>query len=206
MKTLSARHCVCDCAILFFILSFFGWCAETALFLFRWNVLADRGFLTLPFCTIYGTAVLAEHFLLGTPQTGRLSPLWKKAALLPPARKAAARLGVLALYFVLASFPPAAAELAVGTLFTDLLHVRLWNYSYQKFQLFGSVSLSFTLLWGGLITLGMAVVWEPARKTVRDLSYPFRRAAAVSLSLCTAADFAFNLIFLLTTGKRFSLF
>ena len=31
-------------------------------------------------------------------------------------------------------------------------------------------------------------------------------AAAVSLSLCTAADFAFNLIFLLTTGKRFSLF
>ena len=78
MKTLSARHCVCDCAILFFILSFFGWCAETALFLFRWNVLADRGFLTLPFCTIYGTAVLAEHFLLGTPQTGRLSPLWKK--------------------------------------------------------------------------------------------------------------------------------
>ena len=144
MKTLSARHCVCDCAILFFILSFFGWCAETALFLFRWNVLADRGFLTLPFCTIYGTAVLAEHFLLGTPQTGRLSPLWKKAAPLPPARKAAARLGVLALYFVLASFPPAAAELAVGTLFTDLLHVRLWNYSYQKFQLLGSVSLSFT--------------------------------------------------------------
>ena len=121
-------------------------------------------------------------------------------------RRAAARFVVLVLYFILASLPPAAAELIVGTLFSDLLHLRLWNYSYQRFQLFGCVSLSFTLLWGGLITLGMATVWEPALRTVRALPYPYRRAAAVSLCLCTAADFAFNLIFLLATGKRLSLF
>lgn len=205
MKTFAARNGALDYAVIFFLISFWGWCTETALFLLRWGRLSDRGFLTLPLCTIYGSAALAAYFLLGTPQRGRLGPLWNRASALPRG-KGAARAGVLALYFLLACLPPALLELSVGVLFRNALHVRLWDYGYQKFQLLGSVSLTFTFLWGGLITLGMAVVWEPARKTVRDLPYPFRRAAAVSLSLCTAADFAFNLIYLLTTGKRFSLF
>ncbi len=206
MKTFSAQNSACDSALLFFFISFLGWCAETALFLFRWNVLIDRGFLTLPLCPIYGTAVLAVDFLLGTPQHGALSPLWGKSFRSSPAGRTALRVGILTLYFLLAALPPAALELAAGTFFSDVLHLRLWNYSYQKFQLLGSVSLSYTLLWGVLITLGMATVWESLRKTVHDLPYPFRRAAALSLSACTAIDFAFCLLFFLTTGTRLRLF
>lgn len=205
MKTFAARNGALDYAVIFFLISFWGWCTETALFLLRWGRLSDRGFLTLPLCTIYGSAALAAYFLLGTPQRGRLGPLWDRASALPRG-KGAARAGVLALYFLLACLPPALLELSVGVLFRKALHVRLWDYGYQKFQLLGSVSLTFTFLWGGLITLGMAAAWEPLCGYVRGLSYPVKRAWAVGLSVCTLADFLFNLIFLLATGKPLRLF
>ncbi len=206
MKTLAARNGALDYAILFYLISFWGWCTETILFLVRWGKLADRGFLTLPFCAIYGTAVLAVHFLLGTPQKGRLAPLFDRASALPRGKKRAAQAGVFALYFLLACLPPALLELAVGVGFRSALHVRLWDYGYQKFQLFGSVSLSFTFLWGGLITLGMATAWEPLCEYVRSLPRTFKRAAVTSLTVCVLADLAFNLIYLLVTGSHLKLF
>ena len=46
--------------ILFALVSFLGWCGETLYFAVRWNDLTDRGFLSLPLCTIYGCCILGE--------------------------------------------------------------------------------------------------------------------------------------------------
>ena len=81
---------------LFFLLSFAGWCAETLYFLARWQEFADRGFLTLPLCTIYGSSALLVYFALGTPRGGRLEPLFEKTRRLPVFGKFAACAG---LYF-----------------------------------------------------------------------------------------------------------
>lgn len=44
--------------LLFFFISFAGWCGETVYFGIRYGVLADRGFLTSPLCPIYGFCLL----------------------------------------------------------------------------------------------------------------------------------------------------
>lgn len=44
---------------------------------------SDRGFLSLPFCTIYGSSILAIYLIIGTPSKGRLEPLFLRAKKLP---------------------------------------------------------------------------------------------------------------------------
>ena len=48
------------------ILSFIGWVWET-IFSFILHSPNDRGFLVLPFCTIYGFALIFIYLLFGTP-------------------------------------------------------------------------------------------------------------------------------------------
>ena len=48
-------------ALVFYFVSFIGWCGETLLFLVRFGRLRDRGFLTLPFCTIYGSCLTGMY-------------------------------------------------------------------------------------------------------------------------------------------------
>ena len=54
--------------ILFCMISFFGWAFETLSHLLRFSELTDRGFLTLPFCPIYGASILLIAYLFGVPQ------------------------------------------------------------------------------------------------------------------------------------------
>lgn len=66
-------------AILFVLISFLGWCGETVYFVLRWDDFTDRGFLSLPLCTIYGCSILAIYLIIGTPTRGRLKPLFIRA-------------------------------------------------------------------------------------------------------------------------------
>jgi len=56
--------------ILFMEMSFWGWAVETVFFLLCYGQLYDRGFMTLPFCTIYGCSFLLLYFLVGIPDEG----------------------------------------------------------------------------------------------------------------------------------------
>ncbi len=205
-KTYSRNHMLYDLAIVFFILSLLGWCAETLYFLLRWHCLEDRGFLTLPFCTIYGSAVLLVYGLLGTPRGGRLSALFSRAAQLNAFSKIPATLALFGLYFLLASIPPALVELVVGIAFSDGLGLTLWDYGYHSFQLFGSICLSQTLLWGALLTLGMSTVWDPLLALVQAIPLSAKKTAAIALSLGLAIDFCINLLCLLSYGHTVALF
>ena len=191
-------------ALVFYFVSFIGWCGETLLFLVRFGRLRDRGFLTLPFCTIYGSCLTGMYLFAGTPQNGRLAPLFAKAEGLRGAARPAAKCGLYALYFLCAALLPTLAELAFGGLFYAF-GVRLWDYGYKKVHLYGLISPDQSLLWGALITLAMRFAWEPLHAAMR-LPPRVRKTAAIVLTALTSADFLFCAAFLLITGRRPTLF
>lgn len=191
-------------ALVFYFVSFIGWCGETLLFLVRFGRLRDRGFLTLPFCTIYGSSLTGMYLFIGTPQNGRLAPLFAKAEGLRGAARPAAKCGLYALYFLCAALLPTLAELAFGGLFSAF-GVRLWDYGYKKVHLYGLISPDQSLLWGALVTLAMRFAWEPLHAAMR-LPPRVRKTAAIALTALTAADFLFCAAFLLITGRRPTLF
>lgn len=191
-------------ALVFYFVSFIGWCGETLLFLVRFGRLRDRGFLTLPFCTIYGSCLTGMYLFIGTPQNGRLAPLFAKAEGLRGAARPAAKCGLYALYFLCAALLPTLAELAFGGLFYAF-GVRLWDYGYKKVHLYGLISPDQSLLWGALVTLAMRFAWEPLHAAMR-LPPRVRKTAAIVLTALTSADFLFCAAFLLITGRRPTLF
>ena len=97
-------------AILFVLISFLGWCGETVYFVLRWDDFTDRGFLSLPLCTIYGCSILAIYLIIGTPTRGRLKPLFIRAKKLTPVLRVPAYAGLYILYFIAAALIPTVAE------------------------------------------------------------------------------------------------
>lgn len=200
------RPAISDLFILFVLVSFLGWCMETVYFKVRWTVFTDRGFLTLPLCTIYGFCILAVYLLIGTPRGGRLKPLFERAGRLPVFGKFAACAGLYFVYFAAAALIPTLAEFFVALFFDKVFGVVLWDYSYYAFDLFGYVCLEMTAVWGIVITLAMRFVWPLLVKLV-CLSPPrVAKVKAAVLAVLLSADFVFNIVYLCINGSHFVLF
>ena len=193
-------------AILFYLLSFFGWCGETILFLNMWGRILDRGFLTLPLCTIYGSTVILTYLLLGTPREGKLSPLFRKTTDLPDERKICLQILLYLLYFVLVMIPPTVLELFIGVAFSRGLNNPLWDYGYHTFQLCGSICVSQTLIWGLLLTVGMALLWKPLYTLADRVPVRVKTKIVWLLTALVVLDFTVNFIFLLTQGYALHLY
>lgn len=134
METFSQRA---DRAFLLFMaVSFLGWLAETLFFRAYYGRFCDRGFLTLPFCTIYGCAFLLTDALLGIPGAGNGGLLRGTGQARHPA----------VLYALTASLLVTLLELTTGVLFHQLLGLRLWDYSTYRFHFHGYICLEYTLL------------------------------------------------------------
>lgn len=162
-------------------ISFLGWLMETVFAALPDGRIYDRGFLTLPFCPIYGLSVLAVFFLMGTPREGGL--------LLKRVRPFALR---LPLYFLLAVLIPTAAEFMTGRFFVGYYGKRLWNYGGYSLSFGGHICLWFSLLWGVLITLFMWFIFPALRRLTARLSSPAARFLAAFLVLALASDALFN--------------
>lgn len=113
-----------DLVWLFFIYSFAGWCMEVCYAAISRKKFVNRGFVSSPYCTIYGfSAVLFAIFL---PElTQHLFFLF---------------LGGL----LLASM----VEYTTGMLMEKIFHKKLWDYSAIKYNLSGYVCAGYSLLWG----------------------------------------------------------
>ena len=110
-------------SLMFFLISFLGWCMETIYCSSWFTDFDDRGFLTLPFCVIYGTPLCLVFLLLGTPKEGFLARNIEKTKL-----KRGMKIFLrYALYFLLSVGIATLFELVFGLLF-DSLGVRLWSY------------------------------------------------------------------------------
>jgi uncharacterized membrane protein len=188
---------------IFTFLSFFGWCFEKfgRYLIYPGDPVRDRGFLTLPFCTIYGTSVVIIGFLLGAPNAPSrfLRGFWKKSEGWPLALRVLARLLV---YFAAAMVLATAVELVTGLPF-HLAGMPLWNYSERWGNLFGVICPSYSLLWGGLITVLMGVIWWPLCVLVEKVPKRVRKPVAILMIAVLLGDFLFNCGYVLVTGHRF---
>lgn len=183
---------------MFFIISFLGWCMETVYCSGFFTRFPDRGFLTLPFCVIYGAPPCIAFLLFGTPGRGRLADAVGKRV----REKAANAFWRFFFYFLLSAALATLFELVFGVLF-GAFGVRLWNYRRFPANYRGYICPQFSLLWGVLITSFMALAWPPVFRVVSRL--PCKAAAALNLILWLAVfgDFSFNLAYLIVRGCRF---
>lgn len=165
--------------LLFMAISFLGWAAETVFFFFCYGELHDRGFMTLPFCTIYGCSFLLLYFLVGTPG---------KRQSIPGGRKKRSPL----LYFLLCALVPTVLELLTGSFFQHLFGIRLWSYERYRFHYNGYICLEYALLWGLLIPPCMKYIFLPLKRWIFALTAPRVRAASGALAALAAVDWAVN--------------
>lgn len=144
--------------VLFMLLSFAGWAVETLLCSLEAGRWCNRGFITLPLCTIYGFTILGMYGLLGTPQKGGL--------LLKNVSRGSMR---IPLYFLLAAGLTTATELVTGWFFEEVCGVSLWDYSGYRFHFNGYICLEFFLVWGVLFLIGMRFAFEPVKRLIGAL-------------------------------------
>jgi uncharacterized membrane protein len=135
--------------LLYALIAFLGWSIEVLFCFFESGKFADRGFLTLPLCPIYPSAIFLLYFTCGVPRN------FRGALTLIKKRKAATVIYVLLCFII-----PSAGELLFGYIFDKFFGVRLWDYSYFPFDLNGYICLAISLLWGLLLFLFMAFVFE----------------------------------------------
>lgn len=120
--------------------SFIGWVFETLLFLIAYGSWYDRGFLTLPFCPIYGFTLLIIYLLFGTTKSG--------GVLLNRIKKGSLR---VVIYYILCCVTASLSEYFVGTLTEKFTGRVLWDYSMYPLALGRYVCIEVAIVWGFLI-------------------------------------------------------
>lgn len=167
--------------VMFMFISFLGWAMETICCSIEVGGLCDRGFISMPFCTIYGFTVLGLYALLGTPEKGGL--LLKNVSS-RPAR--------LSLYFFLGILITVSIELVTGWFFSEICGVILWDYSAYRFNYKGYICLEFAILWGILILFGMRFCFSPIKRVIGNLPERYLFGISAVLAVLLFADWAIS--------------
>lgn len=176
------------------ILSFLGWVWETV-FSFLIRSPNDRGFLTMPFCTIYGVALIFVYLLLGTPSDMRLfgRPVFTKSALLRyPA------------YFLASALLATVIELFTATFFQSIFGIELWNYAFLTGES-DFIAILPSFFWGAAITLFMRFLFRPIHLAVKKIKSNILSGIFWTLLIVLAADLTFNFLYLSIYGTHFEI-
>ena len=164
-------------------LSFLGWAFETV-FVFlqtgRWH---NQGFMTLPFCPIYGSSLMTTYWLAGTPDEPR--------GLLKNVEKRGLR---YVLYAVIAFIVPTAAEFIVGLFFDKAFDIWLWSYKGMPLNVMGYISVPVSLAWMALIFAFMKWLFPPLKRWIGRLSEGVSWGIAVPLFALIAIDTLYHFV------------
>lgn len=143
----------------------------------------DRGFLHLPFCTIYGVCIVGIHGLIGSPGSGGL--------LLKKVENRALR---YLLFTLLAMAIPTAAELVTGVTFEAVFGIRLWDYRWHTYDFCGYISLEMSLVWGIAVWLLMSIVYPRVERLMTRIPKKTACITAAALSAAVAIDWLICII------------
>lgn len=162
------------CSLLFFLFSFLGWVFEKIIFYFAYGVNADRGFLTLPFCTVYGAALIFIRMSLGLPKLA-----------LPYPHNVLRFLG----YALAAGLIATIVEFSTGLFFEEVFDARLWTYEDFPHVYRTYIALPVSIGWGLSIAIGMAGVWAPLERSLMNAPVPVLAWSGSLLTLAIVLDF-----------------
>lgn len=157
-------YTIAQWALFFFSYSFLGWVWESGYVSIREGRWVNRGFLHGPVLPLYGSGAVA--ILLIT---------------LPTAQNAA-------LVFLLGMAGATLLEYVTGSVLEAVFHRRYWDYSMHRWNLQGRVCLISSLCWG-VFSLALVRLLHPLLSGwLTALPASIAAAAALALSLLTAAD------------------
>ena len=186
------RRDVSVTSLAFFIISFLGWLYETMLVRILYGEFSDRGFLTLPFCPIYGGVVCVLYLLVGTPKEG-----WVYRAV----HRTYSRQGDSVflelfmrylIYFLLSATFATVGELIIGVLFQNA-GCQLWSYAAYAHNYRGVVCLPVSVFWGVLLTVVMRYPFSWLLRGLEKIPKWLRWSVSVVLALVLSVDFFFCL-------------
>ncbi len=152
----------------FVLYGFIGWTYETVITSISWGRFADRGWLHLPICPIYGFCAFFLLLILG-------------------------RLKSIPLIFLAGTAVTTAAELAASYLLELFTDERLWDYYDWKFNFDGRVSLFSSLIFGAMCVLLIKVLHPAAIRITGKMSALAVIVTAVVMLAAVLADTAATL-------------
>lgn len=164
------------------VLSFLGWAFESVVVFYLCGRFYDCGFMSLPFCPIYGFSLFIAYMVIGTPDYGGIFLQRVK-------RKKWRYL----LYFAVAFLIPSVMEFFVGWFFDGAFGLRLWSYVDTPLNIKGYVSLPVSLAWSALLFLFMKTSFLPIKNLVGKISLPIAQRLAYLLILVSMADFTLGI-------------
>lgn len=189
-------------SLLFFLVSLFGWIFETVICYVQSGEYCDRGFLSLPFCPIYGVPVCLIYYWFGRPTDGLFYRLLSRENSKGRGQGRVFRKFLsVTLYFLASGIIATGAELVVG-LSLKWAGLSLWSYNGVPFCFLEVVCLPVSFVWGALITLFSQFILPPIECLF--LRIPKKIQAVLNALLWTAliADFAYNVAYYLVNGSH----
>lgn len=128
--------------IYFFIYAFIGWVVEVSYHAVTIGKFINRGFLSGPYCPIYGFgAISVIYFLTDIAEKNKLVLFFGSIAI------------------------ATAIEFVAGFLLEKIFHERWWDYSDRKLNIGGYVCLEFSVIWG----LFCFILYEAVHPLVKNL-------------------------------------
>ncbi len=186
------RRDVSAVSLAFFIISFVGWAYETLLTKALYGEFADRGFLRLPFCPIYGGVVCLLYLLVGTPKDGWVYRAVRRTYSRKGDSVFLERFMRYLIYFLLSSAFATVGELVIGLLFQKL-GCELWSYADYPHNYKGVVCLFVSGFWGVLLTLVMRYPFTWLLRGLEKIPRWIRWGVSLALAVVLSVDFFFCL-------------
>ncbi len=137
------------CFMIFIISAFIGWTYETIITSIEWQEFADRGFLHLPLCPIYGFGAILLLCLFH-------------------------RLKNSFAIFLASTSVTTLIELIASYLLEYFLHIKLWTYSGWPLNFQERISLGSSLLFGLFGVFLLKIVHPLTRKFMLKRNATFR--------------------------------
>ena len=130
----------------FIIYSFLGWIMESIVRSVSEKKIINTGFLKGPVCPIYGIGAIIMLLFLERYQN---KPI---------------------LLFFIAIIVLTTWEYLVGVLLEKIFHTKYWDYSEQKFNFQGRISLAYSIAWGIIGTIFVEKIHPFLKKQLEKLT------------------------------------
>lgn len=127
---------LCHIVFIFMVSSFCGWLYETIYTSIQWKEFAERGFLQLPLCPIYGFGAIVLLGLFG-------------------------RIKNVVAIFLAGTIVTTLIELGVSYILEYVFHMELWTYRHWKYNYQGRIALGSSILFG-VLTVFLIKLINPA--------------------------------------------
>lgn len=167
-----------ELVIYFALYSFYGWICETLYCSFYEKRYVSRGFLSGPYCPIYGTGALA---MLAVALPLAFDPV---------------------LVFLTTVVVASVLECFTSWVFETLFQLRLWDYSNQKWNIKGRVCLLNAVLFGLLGLAAVYLVHPPTAKFVAALKPEVQSLLGSLLVVVLGLDFLNSVAAVSGLGER----